>query len=48
MAYTQKKHPFPVTSCGRRRTYMQDGGVKTIGDKSPLKQKDHKAPLNKN
>ena len=31
MAYTQKKHPFPVTSCGRRRTYMQDGG------ESPLK-----------
>lgn len=23
MAYKQKNHPFPVTSCGRRRTYMQ-------------------------
>ena len=32
MAYTQKNNPFPVTSCGRRRTYMQDGG------KSPLKK----------
>jgi len=26
MAYKQKNNPFPVTSCGRRRTYMQDGG----------------------
>jgi len=31
MAYKQKNNPFPVTSCGRRRTYMQDGGD------SPLK-----------
>jgi hypothetical protein len=22
MAYTQKNNPFPVTSCGRRRTFM--------------------------
>ena len=29
--YTQKNNPFPVTSCGRRRTFMQDGG-------SPLKK----------
>ena len=26
MGYTQKNNPFPVTSCGRRRTYMRDGG----------------------
>ena len=39
MAYIQKKNPFPVTSCGRRRTYMQDGGVKKIGNKLPLKNK---------
>ena len=26
MGYVQKNNPFPVTSCGRRRTYMQDGG----------------------
>ena len=25
MAYKQKKHPFPVTSCGRRRTFTQGG-----------------------
>ena len=29
--YVQKNNPFPVTSCGRRRTFMQDGG-------SPLKK----------
>ena len=23
MAYVQKNHPYPVTSCGRRRTFMQ-------------------------
>ena len=25
MAYTQPNHPYPVTSCGRRRTFMQGG-----------------------
>ena len=25
MAYIQKNNPFPVTSCGRRRTFMQGG-----------------------
>jgi len=30
--YVQKNNPFKVTSCGRRRTFMQDGG------KSPLKK----------
>jgi len=25
MAYIQKNHPFPVTSCGRRRTFTQGG-----------------------
>ena len=29
--YVQKNNPYPVTSCGRRRTFMQDGG-------SPLKK----------
>ena len=23
MAYVQKNNPYPVTSCGRRRTFMQ-------------------------
>ena len=26
MAYVQKNNPFPVTSCGRRRTFTQGGG----------------------
>ena len=34
MSYVQKNNPFPVTSCGRRRTFMQVGG------KSPLKKAD--------
>ena len=25
MAYTQKNNPFPITSCGRRRTFTQGG-----------------------
>ena len=25
MAYVQKNNPFPVTSCGRRRTFTQGG-----------------------
>ena len=25
MAYKQKNNPFPITSCGRRRTFMQGG-----------------------
>jgi len=33
MSYVQKKNPFPVTSCGRRRTFMQDSG------ESPLKKR---------
>ena len=31
MPYVQKNNPYPVTSCGRRRTFMQ-GGTK----ESPL------------
>jgi|9_EtaG_2_1085328.scaffolds.fasta_scaffold00705_10 hypothetical protein len=40
MAYKQKNNPFPVTSCGRRRTYMQDGGNSPFkyDDKSPSQQ----------
>ena len=37
MGYTQKNNPFAVTSCGRRRTFMQDGG------ESPLKDKQSRA-----
>ena len=31
MAYTQKNNPFPVTGCGRRRTFMTtDNPVKLV------------------
>ena len=32
MAYIQKNNPFPVTSCGRRRSYMM------TDDPAPFKQ----------
>lgn len=38
MAYVQKKHPFPVTSCGRRRSFMTtDNPIKMYED-SPMKK----------
>mgnify|MGYP003128675493 CR=1 FL=1 len=39
MAYTQKNNPFPVTSCGRRRTFMQGG--------SPGKDRKEESPFAK-
>ena len=30
MAYKQENHPYPVTSCGRRRTFMQDNPLKKL------------------
>ena len=43
MAYTQAGNPFPVTSCGRRRTFTQGGEP---GDdrteESPFKKKRRK------
>ena len=33
MAYTQKNNPFPVTSCGRRRSFMTTGNpIKMVGE----------------
>ena len=29
MAYVQKNHPYPITSCGRRRSFIYGG---TPGD----------------
>ena len=37
MAYTQKNNPFPVTSCGRRRTYMTTDSPVKVFD-SPVTQ----------
>ena len=39
MAYVQKNNPFPITSCGRRRTFTQGG--------SPGKDRTEESPFNK-
>ena len=39
MAYVQKNNPFPVTSCGRRRTFTQGG--------SPGEDRTEESPFNK-
>ena len=39
MAYVQKNNPFPVTSCGRRRTFTQGG--------SPGKDRTEESPFQK-
>ena len=42
MAYIQKNHPYPVTSCGRRRTFMQGGDPGDDRTKeSPYNKLDH-------
>lgn len=38
MAYVQKKHPFPVTSCGRRRSFMTTDNPIKIYEDSPMKK----------
>ena len=43
MAYVQKNNPFPVTSCGRRRTFMNDNAVKMI-NKPPEDRKKSNEP----
>ena len=39
MAYIQKNNPFPITSCGRRRTFTQGG--------SPGKDRTEQSPFQK-
>ena len=39
MAYVQKKHPFPVTSCGRRRSFMTTSNPIKLEDDSPLEKR---------
>jgi len=44
MAYTQPNHPYPVTSCGRRRTFMQGGEMSDDRTKeSPFDKKRKKS-----
>jgi len=41
MAYKQKNNPFPVTSCGRRRTFTQGGSPgKDHTEESPFQKAD--------
>jgi len=46
MAYTQPNHPYPVTSCGRRRTFMQSREQDMSDDRtedSPFDKKRRKS-----
>lgn len=36
MAYEQKNNPFPVTGCGRRRTFMTTDSPVKIYDDTPM------------
>tara|TARA_R100001509_G_scaffold92991_1_gene53781 strand:+ start:345 stop:719 length:375 start_codon:yes stop_codon:yes gene_type:complete len=45
MAYVQKKHPFPVTSCGRRRSFQTTSTPKRLmEDESPMLKRKSKEP----
>ena len=40
MAYTQKNNPFPVTGCGRRRTFQTTSNPIRVFDQSPMRKAD--------
>ena len=43
MAYVQKNHPFPVTSCGRRRSFQRTSTPKRLmEDESPMQKRKRK------
>jgi len=45
MAYVQKKHPFPVTSCGRRRSFQTTSTPKRLmEDDSPMLRRKSNEP----
>jgi len=48
MAYTQKNNPFPVTSCGRRRTFMMTDKPVEFNDDSPFEKRLRKTTKGKN
>ena len=39
MAYVQKNNPFPVTSCGRRRSFQTTGKPVKMVEDSPLEKR---------
>ena len=47
MAYTQKSNPFPVTSCGRRRTLMMTDNPVEFNNDSPLDKRLRKTTKGK-
>jgi len=46
MAYVQKNNPFPVTSCGRRRTLMMTDSPVKLQDDSPLEKRKKRKKSN--
>ena len=45
MAYEQKNHPFPVTSCGRRRSFQTTSTPnRLMEDDSPMLKRKSKEP----
>ena len=40
MAYIQKNNPFPITSCGRRRSFMMTDNPIKLDDESPIQLTD--------
>jgi len=44
MAYVQKNHPFTVTSCGRRRSFMTTDSPIQVYKNSPLERKKSNEP----
>ena len=45
MAYVQKNHPFPVTSCGRRRSFQTTPTPKRLmEDESPMLKRKSNEP----
>lgn len=47
MAYTQKNNPFPVTGCGRRRTFQTTGNPIKVFDQSPMRKADPRRTIGK-
>ena len=47
MAYVQKNNPFPVTSCGRRRTFMNNNAMKAVNTPGDDRTKESPFPKRK-
>jgi len=47
MAFKQGGNPFPVTSCGRRRTFMTTNSPVEFSDDSPLEKRKRKPDVRK-